>query len=257
MNTKRIAVFSALMVFALAATSFIISYDALRGLASSTGAVSGVLSFLFPLVVDGAIIVFGLAAVGNSLTGESARLDLALVVAATMASIAMNVIHAPDDLVARCIAAAPPVFLFFSFERLMSMLKSEVRKSGMLASLAETITLLDTRRAEAIKAEAHLVKLQEAARQAQADVRCAQSDVKSLQAECKRMQAQAQAYENGRKVHDSQVLALFGMAPHATQAEAASALGITRQWLGSALARMIGEGVIARNGKGVEIINAK
>lgn len=135
--SRIISIFSSLLVAALAVASFVVSYDALRSMATSTGAVSEGLAWLWPLLVDGALVVFSLAVVRNSLLGESAIWPMTLVVLFSALSVALNVWHAPGTLPARIIAAIAPVALLLSFETLMTQVKSEAARSDIALSLAQ------------------------------------------------------------------------------------------------------------------------
>jgi len=124
------------LVALLAAGAFALSFDALNHLAQENGVTTG-LTWVWPLVLDGAIVVFSLSALRASLHRESIRYAMVLVVVATIASVFFNVAHAPSGMLAHAIATVPPVFLFLSFELLMRQLRSEVERSSRLAGLAE------------------------------------------------------------------------------------------------------------------------
>ncbi len=142
--TKVISIASSGLVFALAVVSFVLSYDNLLALAVGSGAIDARLGFLWPFVVDGALVVFSLAVLRNSLLGERALWPFALVVIFSAASVGLNIAHAPADLLARIIASVAPVALLLSFETLMSQVKSEVRRSGVsqtLRTMQEAVSL--------------------------------------------------------------------------------------------------------------------
>jgi len=102
--TRAISVITAALVLALAAFAFILSWNALRGLARDNG-VPTQLSWMFPLVIDGFIIAASLAVVRNSLLSERVRWQWFLVGAFTVVSIVFNVLHSVDGWLARVIAA--------------------------------------------------------------------------------------------------------------------------------------------------------
>jgi DNA-binding CsgD family transcriptional regulator len=133
-----IATITAVLVLALATGAFVLSYDALRDLAGSNGVDPG-LTWIFPLIVDGFIIVASLSVLRNGLLREGGKLAWALVVGFVTLSIVFNVIHAPSDLTARVIASVPPLALFLSFELLMGQVKSTVTRHQVTAALGELV----------------------------------------------------------------------------------------------------------------------
>lgn len=123
---RRISVFVGVMVGFLALASFTLSFEALRQLAVKKGVVVERLSWIFPLVVDGGIIVFSLAALRSSLRRESARWLSLLVVIVTIASVYFNMCHVEQDWLARGLASVPPILLFLSLEVLFFMIRKEI-----------------------------------------------------------------------------------------------------------------------------------
>ena len=126
-KVQTIPILSAVTVACLAVASFSLSFEALRQLAVEKQVVSESLSWLFPCVVDGAIIVFSLAALRSSLRNEPTLPFTGMVILATFASVGFNIAHVPNDLLAQVLAATPPVLLFMSFEALMHTLKEDVK----------------------------------------------------------------------------------------------------------------------------------
>jgi len=125
---------SSALVLGLALASFWLSFDALRHLAIEKSEVPPHLAFLFPLIVDGAIIVFSLSALRASLRTEKSYFLTLLVCVATIGSILFNISHAGEELLGRIIAATPPVLLFLSFEALMHQTKSELERKRVVVS---------------------------------------------------------------------------------------------------------------------------
>lgn len=136
MNSKNISRITAILVGVLATFSLAISYNALRDVAAANGLV-GWQSIIWPLLVDFALIVFSLAVVRNSLYQERTAWPWLLVFLYTAGTVTFNLIHAPANLTARTVAVVAPVSLFLSFETLMAMLKSEIKRTAATASLAE------------------------------------------------------------------------------------------------------------------------
>ncbi len=124
----KISWLSSIMVGGLALVSFSLSFEALKDLAVREKVVPENLGYLFPLMVDGAVVVFSLCALRASLRKESATMMRLLVVLATMGSVLFNIMHVGDSWLARCLAATPPVLLFLSFESLMYSIKKEMER---------------------------------------------------------------------------------------------------------------------------------
>ena len=113
-------------VVGLAVAGFAMSYDALHSLAVEQG-VSAALAWLWPLVVDGFIVVASLSVVRAVADGHRAAYPWVLVLAFSSISVAFNVVHAAPTLVARLVAAIPPAALVLSFELLMRQLRAALR----------------------------------------------------------------------------------------------------------------------------------
>lgn len=67
-----------------------------------------------------------MAALRGQLQGLKARYEMTLVLAATAASSAFNICHAPEDILSRIMAVMPPLALFLAFEVLIRQLRSEL-----------------------------------------------------------------------------------------------------------------------------------
>jgi hypothetical protein len=136
------------LVALLAAGAFALSFSALSELASANG-VSVSLTWIWPLILDGAIVVFSMAVLRASLYRESVRYPMTLVVCATGASLIFNLAHAPEGAVAKLMASVPPLALFAAFELVVRQIRSEVERGSCLASLndmSERLEHLSTRR---------------------------------------------------------------------------------------------------------------
>lgn len=124
------------LVLAVALGSFALSYNALHGLAIQNG-INGSLSYIWPLLIDASLIVFSLAVVNAYLQSESTYKQWGLVGIYTIATIGFNILHAPNDIQSRIVAAIAPISLFFSFEILMSQLRNSVKRSSLLESVKQ------------------------------------------------------------------------------------------------------------------------
>jgi hypothetical protein len=132
---KVISFLTAVMVALLSAVSFALSYSALRNLALGSGAVLPSLSWAWPLVVDGAMVVFSLTILRASLYGERTWLQWFLVASFSLLSVGLNVAHAPQNVIAWIVAGVSPVALLLSFESLMSQVRTSVKRHGVAQTL--------------------------------------------------------------------------------------------------------------------------
>ncbi|MGK0185435.1 MAG: hypothetical protein ACI9R3_001213 [Verrucomicrobiales bacterium] len=103
-GVRLISRITACLVLLLALGAFVMSFDALHALAADSGAIAPQFAYLFPICVDGAILVFSISALRASLCAEPTRVPMLLVVAVTTLSVVLNVCHAPFALIT-CIMA--------------------------------------------------------------------------------------------------------------------------------------------------------
>ena len=138
--TKLIAWLTSILFSLVAIGSFALSYNALRAIAIANGIPDNWLGDIWPLLVDVSLVVFSLAVVTAHLYSESTRKQWMLVTIYTIATVMFNMLHAPDNLLARVIAAIPPVSLFFSFELLMEQLKNSVSRKVDTVPVSAVVT---------------------------------------------------------------------------------------------------------------------
>jgi hypothetical protein len=112
-------------VIALAVAGFAMSYQALHSLAVVQG-VPATLAWMWPLVVDGFIVVASLSVVRAVADNRHSRYPWSLVLGFSTISVAFNVVHAAPTVVARFVAAIPPTALVLSFELLMRQLRQQL-----------------------------------------------------------------------------------------------------------------------------------
>jgi len=137
-TNRHLSLLTGLLVAFLAAAAFWLSFGALRDLAVQQGIAPDV-AWLYPAIIDGAIIVFSLSVVQVSLAGERPRYPWVLVGLFTALSVMLNILHAAATLLPKLMAAIPPVALFLSFELLMNQIKWAARRQ----SLGQTVTELE------------------------------------------------------------------------------------------------------------------
>jgi predicted outer membrane protein len=133
-TTNIIRYLSLSLVFLLAVGAFVLSYATLWDTALSYG-LSPKLAWIWPLLVDGAIIVFSLAVVRNGLLGEGTGWPWLLVIVATVGTIILNGLHSDGRPVAVVVAVVAPIALVLAFETSMKMLQSDVKRAGAVQSI--------------------------------------------------------------------------------------------------------------------------
>lgn len=118
LGRRRIQRVTTCGVAGLALAGFAMSYEALHALAHDSG-VSTALACLWPLVVDGFIVVASMSVVRAVIESRPAWHPWALLLVFSTISVAGNVAHGPPTAVGRLVAAVPPVALVLAFDLLM------------------------------------------------------------------------------------------------------------------------------------------
>ena len=111
---------------------FIVSFGALQDLASANGVNY---PFMYPLMIDLSLIIFNLVALRSSLHGERNLYAWALVLMATIISVALNVVHAPRTVLAMFMAALPPLFILAAFHLVVTRIEHSARRNKTIISL--------------------------------------------------------------------------------------------------------------------------
>lgn len=133
---------------------FLISAGSLVNLAGENG-----VSFpiLYPLMVDGGLVIFKALALRESLRGRRDYYTWGMAVALTGISVALNVLHVPATLsnlmLARCMAALPPLVILAAFIAVSRRIEQEVTvtegcKETAVATLSGILQTIETRRQE-------------------------------------------------------------------------------------------------------------
>jgi len=146
-------------VAALAASGFTMSYGALHSLARDSG-VPATLAWLWPLVVDGFIVVASLSVLHAVLEARPARYPWCLLLLFSAVSVAGNVAHGAPTPVGRLVAAVPPVALVLAFDLLMRQVRrllEPAHDTGPVAQLpADEPSAAPARSVEAVAGAAPL-----------------------------------------------------------------------------------------------------
>ena len=112
---------SATGVLMLAAAAFTLSYDALHQLALDSH-VRPALAWLWPVVIDGTIVVALLTVLAAKRAAARGGYPWALAGLFSLASVAFNIAHAPDRPVAQLVFAMAPVALVLTTHLLMQQI---------------------------------------------------------------------------------------------------------------------------------------
>jgi hypothetical protein len=127
---------SAAGVIVLAAAAFTLSYDALHQLALDSR-VRPALAWLWPVMIDGTIVVALLTVLAANRAARRAGYPWALAGLFSAASVAFNIAHAPDRPVAQLVFAMAPVALVLTTHLLMQQVGWRRATPGPTALEAE------------------------------------------------------------------------------------------------------------------------
>jgi hypothetical protein len=127
---------SAAGVIVLAAAAFTLSYDALHQLALDSR-VRPALAWLWPVVIDGTIVVALLTVLAAKRGAARAGYPWALAGLFSLASVAFNIAHAPERPVAQLVFAMAPVALVLTTHLLMQQVGWRRAMPGPMGPLAE------------------------------------------------------------------------------------------------------------------------
>jgi hypothetical protein len=127
---------SAAGVIVLAAAAFTLSYDALHQLALDSRVRPG-LAWLWPVVIDGTIVVALLTVLAAKRAAARAGYPWALAGLFSAASVAFNIAHAPDRPIAQLVFAMAPVALVLTTHLLMQQIGWRRATPGPTEPMAE------------------------------------------------------------------------------------------------------------------------
>lgn len=162
---------SGFLVALVALISFILSYSALQGYAETNGLTTR-LSYLWPLLIDGPLVIFSVAVLAAYLQGEKSKKLWALVIFYTGLTLAFNAVHAIGDTDILhptsqkvIVAMVAPLGLFFSIEVFFSQVSTWISKRGISKSLAaktSELSILTTEHTQSVEVYAsELAELKE------------------------------------------------------------------------------------------------
>lgn len=136
-----------LLVFAIGAGAFVLSYDALYATGLSNGIPAGK-AWIWPLLIDAPLIVFTLALLVSQIMRQAVSLWAGLVILYTLATIGFNLSHALATPLGWTVAIVAPVGLLLTTEALRHLAKTIITRQAVTATLAELNGQVDTRRAD-------------------------------------------------------------------------------------------------------------
>lgn len=262
---RIISLLTAALVFLVALGSFALSYTALKDLAIRNG-INGSLAYIWPLLIDLALIVFSLSVVNSYLQSESTKKQWLLVGGYTIATIGFNIAHAPSNLQAQIVAAIAPVSLFFSFELLMHQLRSGVKRSSLVQSIAQLEQSFEQQRSTL---EAELNNMRSSVQELSQEIEQKRSIVVQLQDEIKELERSKMAVKivqhdvlnevntdklNAKEQALNVLLNFYRSNPHATLNEAGTVIERSKGTVSNYLNELEQAGLIHRNGEGIEVL---
>lgn len=230
---KRLTTLTAALVFLIAAAGFTLSYSALHAYAADNG-ITFALAWLWPLVIDGFMLVISLSILRASLLQEPVKYLWALAILATVISIGFNIAHAPATWAGRAVATIAPLAMFAAFEVFISQIRRNSERNALQESYKALQAMHAAAQAEIRKTQELLHKAQAQAQamkeehaSLKAQIKEAQAELKATQAEIKKAQAEANEAQGGGAMW--KLISHYTENPTSTQTDAAQAVGVSRQ----------------------------
>ncbi len=260
-----ISVISGGLVLFIAGSAFVLSFSALETLAVDVGIDQGH-AWLYPAIIDGAVIVFSLSVLRANLTREKARYPWVLVIAFTLLSVTLNIIHAQNDALARFMAAIPPLALFLSFELLMGQIKGISERLSAVQRLDEVEKVIESEerkldeivqeRSETIeKLNGNIDKLERNKQILAEEINTLNNQKRTVSTSNNGSIAHArQARVSKKQAAMEQLLAYLDGHPNASLSEMADAIGRSKSTAGVYVAELQTSNRLQKNGQGWEMI---
>lgn len=177
------------MMAVLILIPFLISFGSLWGLADEQGVGW---SWLYPLMVDGGLLIFKLLVLSASLRGETDRYSWAMAGLLTFISVALNVAHVPVDAGNWALAAfmfgLPPALILAAFVAVTRRVESQAKRETAVMTLADL-----KRKANTAVSELQLIQAQTAEARTQAEA--TKADMEALKANGRDLHAAFQAWQ--------------------------------------------------------------
>jgi hypothetical protein len=220
--------------------SFASSYLALADLAAQH---HFVLPLVFPLILEGGMVVFSLAALRASLHAERARWPWALVIGSSMTALALNVVHAQQwGALAMILAGMPSLFLLLSFETFMGQIKAGVRRAAVMSAIAA----LEQQRVDlAGFIEQELADFEKAAQEHQAEKARMDGKLLELREELAGLRKEKRAYTEVSEDTKTKAIQILAQRPDINGADLGRMLGRSES-----LGRKLKAELVSVNGNG-------
>lgn len=136
MSDRRIYRVASGTTIVIAICAAVLSYSALRHLAIQSG-IEGTLAYLFPLTLDGLILIGALMVLFAATRGRRSWGGVFLTGLGVISSVAGNVAVSPNTLTARLVHAAAPIVLFLAVEAVTSLMRKMQNETMEAARQAE------------------------------------------------------------------------------------------------------------------------
>ncbi len=253
---------SASTVLGLAGIAFVLSFFAVRDLAIGLGSTPG-LAWMYPIVIDGMIVVYSLTVLKKGLHSEGVRWDWSMIAMATSVSIGLNWAHVDYVFgVQTVLAIVPPVALAIAFHSFMEQIKSIVKRTGLWKSANDLEVLINSKKDERKhlllqfqdlqrKGEKGLAKLRSLADSEQLSVDRLTRERDQLKKET----AQLKRQKKRPSKNSVTLLDYLRKHPQATYATMMAATGIrSKGTVSKRIKELIDSGELIKNGNGYEVM---
>lgn len=188
-TVKNLDTITKVMMGVLIIIPFLISFGSLWGLADEQGVAW---AWLYPLMVDGGLLIFKLLVLSASLRGETDRYSWAMAGLLTFISVALNVAHVPTDAGNWALAAfmfgLPPALILAAFVAVTRRVESQAKRETAVMTLADL-----KRKVNTAVSELQVIQAQTAEAQAQAEA--TKADMEALKANGRDLHAAFQAWQ--------------------------------------------------------------
>jgi DNA-binding transcriptional ArsR family regulator len=259
---------------------FLISFGALRDLAAHN-AIS--YPWLYPIMIDGGLIIFKAIALRASLRGKRDNYAWAMAVLATVISVYLNIVHVPPTLptlgLARFMAALPPLVILVSFIAVSRRIEESARHDKAIFSYqqiqqaiadkkrqldkmvaektAELDTLVQSRSEKADRLAQQIEQLVAQKEDLMSEIGLLKSGVRSAKLFGTDSIEQARAARLSKKEQaQAELLAFISEHPDATLSDIAEIIERSRSTVSSYISELSDAGLIHKNGHGWEVISS-
>jgi hypothetical protein len=146
---KVTTLITGILTLILAIFAFVLSFSNLYKLAAESGVAYPA---LIPLMIEGAVVVFSVAMLRNSLHNDPVRNLWILIIGSSSLATAFNVYHSDtSNLMSMIMAGVPSVFLLLSFETFISQIKKVSDRAELVKSLKQLDQDLIEKRASLVE----------------------------------------------------------------------------------------------------------